>query len=378
MLNNDSNTIERQNRMSPNGLVDVSVADLLGRQVEPIYSSQARLIIEGATVLVTGAGGSIGSEIIRQLLHLDAGKILCVDNNEYSLYLLERELQGAALMTDETIILADVRDDHALNAIFRAHKPQLVFHAAAYKHLPLLEREPAAALLTNVLGTHNVVAACVAHNTKRFVNISTDKAANPTSILGMSKRLAEIVVKQHADHDTRIASVRFGNVFGSRGSFVETFMWQIANHLPVKVTDHAMTRYFMTIPQAANLVIEAAVTGSRGNTYVLDMGERFGIVDLINRYVKLSGSRKPDIIYTGLRQGEKLDEALYDSRETRKPTRHPAISAVRVDEGGSVSMSEIMTLCLAAQQGEPHAELRAELVRLISSNTYPAVHTAER
>ena len=355
---------------------EVSIAELLGREAEPVYGPEAGLIVEDATVLVTGSGGSIGSEIVRQLLHLGARKIVCLDNSEYALYLLERELQGTALLVDETIVLADIRDSPALNAIFMAHTPQLVFHAAAYKHLPLLEKAPASAVLTNTLGTHNVATACVTHGVKRFVNISTDKAADPISVLGMSKRLAEMLVKQHAGHGTRTASVRFGNVFGSRGSFVETFVWQIANGLPVTVTDRAMTRYFMTIPQAAGLVIEAAVMADEGNTYVLDMGERYSVTGLIDRYAMLSGAEPPQVMYTGLRKGEKIDEVLYSSREVLKSTRHSSISMVRADNTRGVSLEEVMLLCLTAQHGASPTEVRTELARLVTNSELPAIASA--
>jgi FlaA1/EpsC-like NDP-sugar epimerase len=345
---------------------NVSVDALLGRETKAVYGPEAQLIIKGSTALVTGSGGSIGSEIVRQLLHLKAACVVCVDNDEYSLYLLERELRGAALLVDETIVLADIRDGPALDTVFATHKPDYVFHAAAYKQLPLLERAPAAALLTNALGTFNVVAACVAHGVRRFVNISTDKAADPTSVLGMSKRLAEMVVRQHVGRGTRVASVRFGNVLGSRGSFVETFVWQIANDLPVTVTDQAMTRYFMTISQAAGLVIEASVMADEGGTYVLDMGKRYAMVDLIHRFAELNGSGKPRVVYTGRRDGEKLDEVPHGALEIAVPTRHPSISSVWVDATHDASPEQIRMLCAAALRGAPAEELRTELARLVS------------
>ena len=345
---------------------DVCVADLLGHDPEPVYGARARRTIKDSTVLVTGAGGSIGSEIGRQLRCLGAGNIIYVDNNEYNLYLLERELRGTAALVDDTLVLADVQNLTALRDVFETHRPQLVFHAAAVKHLPLLERSPAMAILTNVLGTYNVATASLAYGADRFVNVSTDKAANPTSVLGMTKRLAEIVSKQIAGHGLRVASVRFGNVFNSRGSFVETFAWQISNGHPVTITDPDMTRYFMTIPQAAGLVIEAATMAGDGDTFILDMGESCNIVSLVNRYVDLSGADRPRILYTGRRQGEKLDEHLFDHSEQAQATQHPAISRVSVSDHRS--LDQIRALCREAQRQTGSGLLRAGLEQLIADH----------
>ena len=304
---------------------------------QPVYGARARRTIKDSTVLVTGAGGSIGSEIGRQLRCLGAGNIIYVDNNEYNLYLLERELRGTAALVDDTLVLADVQNLTALRDVFETHRPQLVFHAAAVKHLPLLERSPAIAILTNVLGTYNVATASLAYGADRFVNVSTDKAANPTSVLGMTKRLAEIVVE--ADRGpTGCASRRCGSAtcstVAARSS--RRSPGRSANGHPVTITDPAMTRYFMTIPQAAGLVIEAATMAGDGDTFILDMGESCNIVSLVNRYVDLSGADRPRIVYTGRRQGEKLDEHLFDHREQAQATQHPAISRVSVSDHGSL------------------------------------------
>lgn len=343
---------------------DISVAELLGRETEPAYGPEANGIVKDATVLVTGAGGSIGSEIGRQLRALGAGNIVYLDNNEYNLYLLERELRGTAALTDESIVLADIQNLNALSKVLAQHRPQLVFHAAAVKHLPLLERSPAIAILTNVLGTCNVATASAAYGVERLVNVSTDKAANPTSILGMTKRLAEIVVRHFASRDMLTASVRFGNVFNSRGSFVETFAWQIASDIPVTITDPAMTRYFMTIPQAAGLLIEAAVMANGGDTFILDMGDSYSILNLLERYVALSGAQKPKIVYTGARRGEKLREQLFDRREVAHSTQHPAISRVTVRD--SVSLQDVERLCFDARNEMDFDILRSELEQLVA------------
>jgi FlaA1/EpsC-like NDP-sugar epimerase len=208
-------------------------------------------------------------------------------------------------------------------------RPQVVFHAAAHKHLPLLERYPTEGVKTNVLGTFNVVASAVAAGVERFVNVSTDKAAKPSSVLGATKRLAELVVAAHAGSATRVASVRFGNVLGSRGSFLHSLASQMANDEPVTITDADVTRYFMTIPEAAGLVIEASAAAVSGATYVLDMGEPVLILDLVRRFAELSDADFPPIRFTGLRPGEKLHEDLLDEAETRIATAHDRIWATR-------------------------------------------------
>jgi FlaA1/EpsC-like NDP-sugar epimerase len=339
----------------------VSAEALLKRATTPVYGEEAKRLIENRTALVTGAGGSIGSDIVRQLHLLKAASVICVDNNEYALYMLERELTGTALLVDKTMVLADIRDLHTLEEIVDEHRPEIVFHAAACKHLPLLERSPNMAVVTNVLGTYNVAEACVNSGVQRLVNISTDKASNPTSVLGVSKRLAEIIIQSYAGQGMLTASVRFGNVFASRGSFIETLTWQVANDKPVTLTDEAMTRFFMTIPQAVGLVIEAAVMANDGNTFVLNMGDSYRIKDIIQRHAETIGAH-PEIIVTGMRPGEKLDETLFDVGETRTPTRHPAISMVAVAE--PISLNDILNVCMAAK-GASASKIRSLLFGLI-------------
>jgi FlaA1/EpsC-like NDP-sugar epimerase len=216
-----------------------------------------------------------------------------------------------------------------MRRIMRQLRPQIVFHAAAHKHLPLLERYPSEGVKTNVLGTQNVVDAAVEAGVERFINVSTDKAARPTSVLGATKRLAEMIVSDHAGFGTRVASVRFGNVLGSRGSFLDSLSFQLAGGGPVTVTDPEVTRFFMTIPEAAGLVIEASALADRGEIYVLDMGTPVRIVDLVQRFVELTGMPDPQVLFTGLRPGEKLHEELMDTAETELATAHPRISAMR-------------------------------------------------
>jgi len=318
--------------MSYNGVTDPALtAKLLNRPHRPVYGDGVKEIVAGRPVLVTGAGGSIGGELVRQLIALGAGAVCFVDNDEAALYNLQLGLSGSGLLSDPRIMLASVADQFEMDWIFGVMKPAIVFHAAAHKHLPLLERAPRAAIRTNVLGTDTIAAMCVKHGAELLVNISTDKAANPTSVLGMSKRLAEMLAASHVGEGrTRIASVRFGNVLGSRGSFLQTLAAQIASGQKVEITHPDVTRYFMTIPQAAGLVLATVALDGDGMTYVLDMGSPIRIEDLVKRYVTLTSATRPTIEYTGLRPGEKLDEELFDLTERRLPTTHPDISRVRV------------------------------------------------
>jgi FlaA1/EpsC-like NDP-sugar epimerase len=345
----------------------VSAADLLERDVLPTYTSSARNLIKGRVALVTGAGGSIGSEIVNQLSILGAESIICVDRDEYALYKLQLETTGTALLTDEKLILADIQNYRSLSGIMKKWKPSIVFHAAAVKHLPLLERSPDMAILTNVMGTENVVRACIENNVERMVNISTDKAATPISVLGKTKRLAEIITREYSDRGTLLSSVRFGNVFASRGSFIETLRWQAANNKQVTITDPDTTRYFMTIPQAACLVIEAAVLANTGQTYVLDMGEPVKIVDLVNRYMKLAGLPQPTVAHSGLRAGEKMHERLFDAKEEDVATQHPLISTVTVEASGEDVVANIQALyAMVSDVNTTRKGLHEELEYLIN------------
>ncbi len=342
------------------------LAKLLGRDTTPIYSFTAEELIKDKVILVTGAGGSIGSEIVRQLMLLEAKKIYCLDNDEYSLYGLSLELNENALLTNDNLILADIRDKISISRIFAQINPDVVYHAAAHKHLPLLERSPVEAINTNVFGTDNIAAACVIYGVKYFVNISTDKAARPISVLGMTKRLAELCTAGYKREGvTKVASVRFGNVLGSRGSFLPTLMWQIENEKPVTITHPEVSRFFMTIPEAAALVIEASSLAIGGETYVLDMGTSVKIVDLIDRYVKITGCKIPKIIYTGLHKGEKLHEELFDPSEIYMPTAHPLITKVNVDQSGIITYRDKRELQSMISIETTPEELRDRLAKLI-------------
>jgi FlaA1/EpsC-like NDP-sugar epimerase len=349
--------------------MDSAARAVLGREMPPIYSDQAQLLIRGRTVLVTGAGGSIGSEIIRQLVRLEAGSIVCVDRDEYALYQLQLGLTGQALLTDENMVLSDVSRRPQLDAVFASFRPQIVFHAAACKHLPLLERAPAQAIATNVLGTMNSAALAVKYGAEHFVNVSTDKAARPTSILGMTKRVAEIVTAHSSNAvETKTASVRFGNVFASRGSFVETLAYQVAAGLPLTITDPDMTRFFMTIPQAASLVIEAAVMADSKSIFTLDMGESYNILSLARRYASICGLAEPEITCTGRRSGEKLEEELTGPGEVQYATAHPSITSIPIESGPSAHHLAIRSLVKAACGGVSNERLRATLTEVANAS----------
>ena len=304
-------------------------AALLEREASPVYGPKARRLLAGKTVLVTGAAGSIGSELVRQVHRLSPAALYLLDHDESGLHSVHLDLHGQGLFTDDSVVLCDIRDASAVRTALASTMPDIVFHAAAHKHLPLLERYPAEGFKTNVLGTLNLVEAASYAGVSRFINISTDKAADPTSVLGATKRLAELVVSAFSTADMRSASVRFGNVLGSRGSFLHSLAAQVARHQHITVTHPDVTRYFMTIPEAAGLVIEAAVMADAGETYVLDMGEPVRIVDIVARFLAMTGAPGRDVVFTGLRPGEKLHEALFDADEVSERTRHTRISTVR-------------------------------------------------
>ena len=350
------------------------VAGLLGLAHRTVHSEAAHRLVSGRVVLVTGAGGSIGSELVRQLSRLDPAAVYLVDHDEGALHARELEMHGHGLLTDPHFILSDVRDHAAMTRIFAEVRPDSVFHAAAFKHLPLLERFPAEAIKTNIAGTRNVVAAATAAGAARVINISTDKAACPTSVLGATKRLAEGVAAGFACRRTRVASVRFGNVLGSRGSFLPSLGWQVAHGHPVTITDPDIERFFMTIPEAAGLAIEAAVFAQSGETYVLDMGKPIRILDLVRRYLDLAGLPEAEIDFTGLREGEKISEVLIDDSEFLVPTPHSRISRVELRQERPASFTDdVELLCVCAREDTPD-ELRAALSLL----TRPAGREPER
>ena len=308
---------------------DLTDEDLLGRRRVKIDLDEISQYLVNRRVLVTGAGGSIGSELCRQLVRFNPSEIIMLDRDESALHEVQLSIYGRALLDTPQTVLADLRDERAINEIFDSRKPQVVFHAAALKHLPLLERYPHEAYQTNVLGTATVLNAAQRTGVEVFVNISTDKAANPISVLGFSKKIAERLTADLASRTNqgKYISVRFGNVLGSRGSVLMSFRDQIAKGGPVTVTHRGVTRYFMTISEAVQLVVQAGAIGRTGEVLVLDMGKPVNIHDVAEQLVRNSG--KPiKIEVVGLRVGEKVHEELFAEGETDERPRHPLISHV--------------------------------------------------
>jgi len=315
-------------------ITDISEEDLLGRHEVNVDLVKISKLISQKCVLVTGAGGSIGSEIVRQCIQFGPSNIYMLDRDETALLNLQLSIDGAGSLMDSRIILCDIRDSQKIQDIFTAIRPNIVFHAAALKHLPLLERFPDEADKTNVAGTRNVLLAARSINCEVFVNISTDKAADPISSLGKSKLLTErltagISKDLGKKQEGKYLSVRFGNVIGSNGSVLPTFRSQIQRGGPLTVTDPNITRFFMTVKEAVRLVLQSAVIGEPGETLILDMGEPVRILDVAKRLISASGKRI-EIVFTGIRPGEKLHETLFSADEEALPTSHPQITRTSV------------------------------------------------
>jgi len=311
-------------------LRDVDIADLLGRrQIDTCVDTIAESLA-GKRILVTGAGGSIGSELCRQLHRFGPAELYLLDRDESSLHCVRLSIHRTAMLDSTDVVLCDIRDADSVRTAFERCRPDMVFHAAALKHLPMLEQFPLEAWKNNVLGTHHVLEAARSVGVRTFVNISTDKAANPSSVLGRSKRIGERLTAEAATRSTGVyLSVRFGNVLGSRGSVLDTFTEQLAQGDPITVTHPDVTRFFMTIPEAVQLVVQASVIGRSGEALLLDMGAPVRIVDLARQLMEISGKTVP-VVYTGLREGEKLHEELFGPGELDTRPLHPAISHVAV------------------------------------------------
>lgn len=342
-------------RVDATDIRPLTEADLLGRrQIETDLAAIADYVM-GRRVLVTGAGGSIGSELCRQLVRFAPEQLIMLERDESALHAVQLSTEGRAMLDDRNLVVADIRDAHRLKEVFDEHRPEVVFHAAALKHLPLLEMHPSEALKSNCRGTQNLLDAALDHDVEHFVNISTDKAADPTSVLGTSKRLAERLTAAAAlDSDGVYVSVRFGNVLGSRGSVLTAFRSQIEAGGPVTVTDPDVTRYFMTVEEAVQLVIQAGAVGGRGESLVLDMGEPVRIDDVARRMAERA-PKPVRIAYTGLRPGEKLHEVLIGTGETPRPTAHPLISAVAVPPCSAEVLDRLDSAPINELPGELHA-----------------------
>jgi FlaA1/EpsC-like NDP-sugar epimerase len=308
----------------------VTHADLLGRREIGIDLAAVAGYLEGRRVLVTGAGGSIGSELCRQVARFHPSRLVMLDRDESGLHAVQLSLDGRGMLDDRNLVVADIRDQQRLDEVFAEHRPQVVFHAAALKHLPLLEMHPSEALKTNIIGTYQILQTAMRYGVSRLVNISTDKAADPISVLGYSKRITERLTAA-ADQSAPglYTSVRFGNVLGSRGSVLTAFEAQVAAGGPITVTHPDVSRYFMTVQEAVRLVIQACALDSSGEVLVLDMGEPVRIADVAKRFAD-AADRPIGIVYTGLRHGEKLQEVLFGRGEPDRRPHHPLIAQAPV------------------------------------------------
>jgi FlaA1/EpsC-like NDP-sugar epimerase len=338
----------------------VGHADLLGRREIGIDLAAVAGYLQGRRVLVTGAGGSIGSELCRQVARFHPARLVMLDRDESGLHAVQLSLDGRGLLDDRNLVVADIRDSERLDEVFAEHQPQVVFHAAALKHLTLLEMHPSEALKTNVIGTYQILQTALRHHVDRLVNISTDKAADPCSVLGYSKRITErLTAAADAVADGTFSSVRFGNVLGSRGSVLTAFAAQVEAGGPITVTDPEVSRYFMTVQEAVRLVVQAGALQSDGEVLVLDMGEPVRIADVAKRLAN-AADQHIQIVYTGLRPGEKLCEVLLGPGEPDHRPNHPLISQAPVPplDGSVLSMLD---------PSAPRAELTALLRWLAES-----------
>lgn len=357
-------------RVHINDMRDVDLEDLLGRDPVRLDTAPIHRYINGRCVLVTGAGGSIGSEIVRQIAAFDPARVLLLGRGENSIYQIDRQLARDWPGLERRPVICDVRDRASLRAVFERHRPDVVFHAAAHKHVPLMEANPAQAVLNNVVGSKNVAELAREFGVDRLVNVSTDKAVNPTNVMGASKRAAEMVVAEAgAEGDCTMVSVRFGNVLGSRGSVVPLFRDQIARGGPVTVTHPDMVRYFMTIPEASQLVLQAGAFAEPGRVYVLDMGDPVRIADLARDLILLSGhepGRDIEIRFSGARPGEKLFEELLLAEEGTEPGPHEKIFVARKAAAPEDFDGRVGRLVEAAGDGDPD-RLRAAFRALVDT-----------
>jgi len=348
---------------------DVQIEDLLGREPVQLEEENLRHFLAGKTVMVTGAGGSIGSELARQVMRFRPASLLLVERAEFALFDIERELRRQGLDFPIVPLVADVGDEGRMRQIFASHRPQVVLHAAAHKHVPMMESNPVEAVKNNILATSLLGELAGEHGVEVFVLISTDKAVRPTSVMGASKRVAELVAQSlERRYPTRYVAVRFGNVIGSAGSVIPIFREQICKGGPITVTHPDMMRYFMTIPEAAQLVLQAGALGEGGEIFILDMGEPMRILTLAEDTIRLSGL-KPyediDIVFTGIRAGEKLFEDLEITEECMTKTRHPKIFVGKIFPYPEEKVRQALERLEAYSRAGQEAELRRYLNQLL-------------
>jgi len=362
-------------QVSIKALRDVRIEDLLGREVVSLDWDAINVAIRGRTILVTGGGGSIGSELCLQIARLEPAQLIVLDRSEFNLYTIELELHQRFPRLAISAVLGDAGDAGLADDLLRRYRPEVVFHAAAYKHVPMLEGQARVAVVNNVLATRTLARLCDAHGCRAFVMISTDKAVNPGNVMGATKRLAELYCQGlNGRSHTRFITVRFGNVLGSTGSVIPLFQKQIAAGGPVTVTHPEITRFFMTISEAAQLILQAAVLGQGGEIFVLDMGEPVKIGYLAEQLIRLSG-KKPgediEIIYTGLRPGEKLHEELFHDAETLMDTAHPKILLARSQSGDLERIEQGLRSLEQATQQLNEQKIRAMLHELVAGAKGP-------
>ena len=338
---------------------EINIEDLLGRESIKLENNNIIQELKNKKVLITGAAGSIGSELCRQVVQYNPQAVIIIDQAESALYDIANELEPLKSAINLKMVIADVTNEGRMDSIFADFLPDIVFHAAAYKHVPIMENNPSEAILCNIMGTKILADMAVKYKVDKFVMISTDKAVNPTNVMGASKRIAEAYVQSLNNHlfkdlkrNTRFITTRFGNVLGSNGSVIPLFKRQIKSGGPITVTHPEITRFFMTIPEACQLVLEAGAMGQGGEIYIFDMGKSVKIVDLAKKMIKLSGlslGKDIDIIFTGLRDGEKLYEELLNNMENTIPTHHPKIMIAKVKEESYLKVSkQILDLIKAA------------------------------
>jgi FlaA1/EpsC-like NDP-sugar epimerase len=325
-------------RVSVKTLRDISYEDLLGRKPVQLDITGIRNYLDGKTVLITGCGGSIGSELCRQVIKYQPNSIILLDSSESNLFNIQMEMQNEQYFRHCEAVLAHVQNRQLMNDIFKKYKPQVVFHAAAYKHVPMLEKNPWEAVFNNIMGSRMVMEMSLKHQVERFVLVSTDKAVRPTNVMGTSKRITELIMQSLQGNGTRFMAVRFGNVVGSSGSVIPLFRRQIEQGGPVTVTHPEINRYFMTIPEASQMILQAGAMGEGGEIFVLRMGTPVKISDMARDLIRLSG-KEPDvdikIVFTGLREGEKLYEELITVGEDILPTGHEKVMVLRSNEHSS-------------------------------------------